>query len=45
MPLNSIDILQEVGFDDIEAHEKALNKRLIDGLKKMPRFHRLRISS
>lgn len=31
----AIDILQEVGFDNIEAHEKALNKRLIDGLKKL----------
>ena len=31
----AIDILQEVGFDKIEAHEKALNKRLVDGLKKL----------
>lgn len=31
----AIDILEEVGFDDIEAHEKALNQRLVDGLKKM----------
>ena len=31
----AIDILQEVGFDKIEAHEKALNQRLIDGLKKL----------
>ena len=31
----AIDILQEVGFDQIEAHEKALNKRLVDGLKKL----------
>ncbi|MCR5202132.1 MAG: aminotransferase class V-fold PLP-dependent enzyme [Lachnospiraceae bacterium] len=30
----AIDVLKEVGFDDIEAHEKALNKRLVDGLKK-----------
>ncbi len=30
----AIDILQEVGFEDIENHEKVLNKRLIDGLKK-----------
>ena len=30
----AIDILQEVGFDNIEAHEKELNRRLIDGLKK-----------
>lgn len=31
----AIDILQEVGFDKIEAHEKALNKRMIEGLKKL----------
>ena len=31
----AIDILQEVGFDNIEAHEKALNKRLVEGLKKL----------
>ena len=31
----AIDILQEVGFDKIEAHEKALNKHLIEGLKKL----------
>ncbi|MBR4024309.1 MAG: aminotransferase class V-fold PLP-dependent enzyme, partial [Firmicutes bacterium] len=31
----AIDVLQEVGFDDIEAHEKALNQRLVDGLKQM----------
>lgn|GEM_PF-44171 len=31
----AIDILQEVGFDKIEAHEKALNKKLIEGLKKL----------
>ena len=31
----AIDILQEVGFDNIEAHEKALNQRLVDGLLKM----------
>ncbi|MCR5793720.1 MAG: aminotransferase class V-fold PLP-dependent enzyme [Solobacterium sp.] len=30
----AIDVLQEVGFDDIEAHEKVLNRKLIDGLKK-----------
>ncbi len=30
----AIDILQEVGFDKIEEHEKVLNRRLIDGLKK-----------
>ena len=31
----AIDILQEVGFEDIEAHEKDLNQRLVDGLKKI----------
>ncbi len=31
----AIDVLQSVGFDAIEAHEKALNRRLIDGLKKL----------
>ena len=31
----AIDVLQEVGFDDIAAHEQALIARLIDGLKKM----------
>ncbi len=31
----AIDILEEVGFDAIEKHEKALNRRLIDGLKKL----------
>ena len=31
----AIDILEEVGFDNIEAHEKALNQRLVDGLLKM----------
>lgn len=31
----AIDILQEVGFDKIEEHEKALNRKLIDGLKKL----------
>ncbi|MBR6172235.1 MAG: aminotransferase class V-fold PLP-dependent enzyme, partial [Eubacterium sp.] len=30
----AIDILQEVGFDKIEEHEKVLNRKLIDGLKK-----------
>ena len=29
----AIEILQEVGFDKIEEHEKALNRKLIDGLK------------
>ncbi len=28
----AIDILQSVGFDAIEAHEKVLNRKLIDGL-------------
>ena len=31
----AIDILREVGFDKIEAHEKALNKKLVEGLKKL----------
>lgn len=31
----AIDVLREVGFEDIEAHEKVLNRRLIDGLKKL----------
>ena len=31
----AIDILQEVGFKDIEEHEKELNQRLVDGLLKM----------
>ncbi len=31
----AIDVLQEVGFDNIEAHEKALNRKLIDGLKQL----------
>lgn len=31
----AIDILEEIGFDNIEAHEKALNQRLVDGLLKM----------
>ena len=31
----AIDVLQEVGFDAIEAHEKVLNRKLIDGLKKL----------
>ncbi len=29
----AIGILQEVGFDAIEEHEKVLNKKLVDGLK------------
>ncbi len=31
----AIDVLREVGFDKIEAHEKALNRKLIDGLMKL----------
>ena len=31
----AIDVLQEVGFDAIEEHEKVLNQRLVDGLKKI----------
>ena len=31
----AIDILREVGFDAIEEHEKALNRKLVDGLKKL----------
>lgn len=31
----AIDILEEVGFDNIEEHEKALNQKLVDGLLKM----------
>ena len=30
----AIEVLNDVGFDDIQAHEKVLNRRLIDGLKK-----------
>ena len=30
----AIDILTEIGLDNIEAHEKILNRKLIDGLKK-----------
>ena len=30
----AIKVLKEVGFDAIEAHEKVLNRKLIDGLKK-----------
>ena len=28
----AIDILEEIGFENIEAHEKALNQKLVDGL-------------
>ena len=31
----AIDILEEIGFDAISAHEQALVRRLIDGLKKI----------
>lgn len=31
----AIDVLEEIGFDDIEAHEKALNQKLVDGLKEI----------
>ena len=31
----SVEILQEIGFDKIEEHEKVLNRRLIDGLNKI----------
>ncbi len=31
----AIDVLEEIGFDNIEEHEKALNQRLVDGLLKM----------
>ena len=30
----AIDILREIGFDAIEEHEKILNQKLVDGLKK-----------
>ena len=32
----AIEILQEVGFEAIQAHEQKLIHRLIDGLKKLP---------
>ena len=32
----AIRVLQEIGFDDIEAHEKVLIHKLVDGLKDMP---------
>ncbi len=31
-----MEILKEVGFDKISEHEKVLNRRLIEGLKKLP---------
>ncbi|MEE3429063.1 MAG: aminotransferase class V-fold PLP-dependent enzyme [Ruminococcus sp.] len=32
----AIDVLSTVGMDKIEAHEKVLNRKIIDGLKKLP---------
>ena len=32
----AMEILKEVGFDKISEHEKILNRRLIEGLKKLP---------
>ena len=32
----AIEVLQQVGFDAIEAHEKRLNRKLIDGLLALP---------
>ncbi|MCR4717640.1 MAG: aminotransferase class V-fold PLP-dependent enzyme [Lachnospiraceae bacterium] len=32
----AIDVISDVGFDDIQKHEYVLNKRLIEGLKKLP---------
>jgi selenocysteine lyase/cysteine desulfurase len=31
----AIDVLSTIGMDNIEAHEKVLNKKIIDGLKKL----------
>jgi selenocysteine lyase/cysteine desulfurase len=31
----AMDILQEIGFDKIQEHEKVLNQRLVDGLKQI----------
>ena len=31
----AIEVLEEVGFDAIEAHEKVLNQKLVDGLKQV----------
>jgi selenocysteine lyase/cysteine desulfurase len=33
--VKAMEILKEVGFDAIEEHEKRLNKKLIEGLKKL----------
>ena len=32
----AIDVLQQVGFDAIQAHERELNRKLIDGLLQQP---------
>ncbi len=32
----AIDVLSTIGMDKIQAHEKVLNRKLIDGLKKLP---------
>ncbi|MBQ5399143.1 MAG: aminotransferase class V-fold PLP-dependent enzyme [Ruminococcus sp.] len=32
----AIDVLSTIGMDNIQAHEKVLNRKLIDGLKKLP---------
>ena len=32
----AIDVLSTIGMDKIEAHEKVLNRKLIDGLKTLP---------
>ena len=32
----AIEVLQQIGFDAIEEHEKALNRKLIDGLLQQP---------
>ena len=32
----AIDVLTTIGMDKIEAHEKVLNRKLIDGLEKLP---------
>ena len=32
----AIDVISDVGFDAISEHEKRLNRRVIDGLKKLP---------
>jgi len=31
----AIDILQEIGFDEIQNHEQVLNKKLMDGIKNL----------